>query len=434
MQTIMTYKIKLLLFLIFTVFVWNSANSQVLTEDQIQLLAEELNKATRGKTGHNGIRVIGCTAIERTLFFEYRVPSSWVPSEDDKENLIEDLIVQGTAEMSAKNKIDLEFLYYNETRLLQKISINYSEFESRLNSKETTPVLTQKANENTITLTPGGLKEFVINTLDKASQENIVQGNREFPDNALILVYSSLSNLDFRSSLGGINKVTYNKMLNRYEILVTPSKQIIFVHGTGFIEKRIALINPTPKEVFVFEVIESREKKEYNLENTDHVGGEFIEVSNHPKSNGVNFKIKVYNGWTMKEGDLPSITKQIKYETSTYTISIIRNNELKYLVEILNSDDENEINFVINEFLSDVGFKNIIDVKNTKIHFKPCIQFEHIVEYEHLGMQINMHSISWLIIHNDALIALQFFRPNKKEYEILDLVAKQITNSFFILN
>ena len=84
----------------------------------------------------------------------------------------------------------------------------------------------------------------------------IVQANTEFGDDALIIVYSSLDNLNFRSSVGGLDRQNYNTRANRYEILVKPLKQMILVSSSDFMEQKIATINPKPKEDFYYKVEE----------------------------------------------------------------------------------------------------------------------------------------------------------------------------------
>ena len=67
------------------------------------------------------------------------------------------------------------------------------------------------------------LKEFEITPLPKP-EISLVQANTEFGEDALIIIYSSLTNLNFRSSMGMIDKQSYNPKSNRYEILVRPVK------------------------------------------------------------------------------------------------------------------------------------------------------------------------------------------------------------------
>lgn len=100
------------------------------------------------------------------------------------------------------------------------------------------------------------LKEFDVKEMEKPKTGAPVQANTDYPDNALIFVYSSLEGLNFRSSMEGINKQNYNKAQNRYEILINPVKQVLFVNAVGFIESSIETLSPSPKEYFYYTVEE----------------------------------------------------------------------------------------------------------------------------------------------------------------------------------
>jgi uncharacterized protein (TIGR02145 family) len=101
------------------------------------------------------------------------------------------------------------------------------------------------------------LKEFEITPLSKP-EISLIQANSEFNEDALIIIYSSLTNLNFRSSMGMIDKQIYNQQSNRYEILLRPVKQILLVTSYDFIEATISTINPKAKDVFYFKVEEKR--------------------------------------------------------------------------------------------------------------------------------------------------------------------------------
>ncbi|MCC5918218.1 MAG: hypothetical protein JJU02_12940 [Cryomorphaceae bacterium] len=110
------------------------------------------------------------------------------------------------------------------------------------------------------------LKNFTISPV-KTPETPIVQANSQFSDNALIIVFSDLEDLNFRSSIGGINRQRYNSQAGRYEILISPQRQIIFVQKSGFRETRVGIINPQAKEVFYFEV-QSEQNRFSNVELT----------------------------------------------------------------------------------------------------------------------------------------------------------------------
>lgn len=172
------------------------------------------------------------------------------------------------------------------------------------------------------------LREFHI-TERKPDGTSVVQANTEYPDNAMILVYSDLEGLDFRSSVGGINQQRYNTRANRYEILVSPQRQILFVAARGYIEQRVALINPEPKAVFYFQVevrkgqdkvsvvflVEPRDAKLF----IDDVPTEINKTVSVPLGT-VNIRIEKEGFWSINE-PLVISNEQVKHEYSMKTIN-----------------------------------------------------------------------------------------------------------------
>lgn len=101
------------------------------------------------------------------------------------------------------------------------------------------------------------LKEFNISEMPRP-EVAVVQANAQFSDDALLLIYSTIEGLEFRSSLGGIDKQTYNAVASRYEVLIKPLKQMVFSAKQGYIEGKIATLNPQPKDVFYYRVEEKQ--------------------------------------------------------------------------------------------------------------------------------------------------------------------------------
>ena len=114
------------------------------------------------------------------------------------------------------------------------------------------------------TLASAQLKKFKVSEMSRPDV-SVVQGNTQFPDDALLFVYSSLKDLNFRSSLGAIDKVSYNPQANRYEILFKPNKQMLFVYASNFVEQKIETFNPNPKDIFYYE-IEKKRTVDANIE------------------------------------------------------------------------------------------------------------------------------------------------------------------------
>lgn len=79
------------------------------------------------------------------------------------------------------------------------------------------------------------------------------------PDKAALIVYSSLETLSFRSNTGGI--VSKSSANGKFVLILEPETQSISVMSTGFIEGRIMIRNPKPKEVFYYSVMPVEDDK-----------------------------------------------------------------------------------------------------------------------------------------------------------------------------
>ncbi|MEJ0028924.1 MAG: PEGA domain-containing protein [Bacteroidota bacterium] len=99
------------------------------------------------------------------------------------------------------------------------------------------------------------LREFKISPMTDPGT-HVVQASADYPDDAILLIYSSFDNLSFRSSMAAIDKVTYNASSHRYEVLIQPLKQLIFVAAVDFIETQVGIVSPNPKQAIYYEVNE----------------------------------------------------------------------------------------------------------------------------------------------------------------------------------
>jgi uncharacterized protein (TIGR02145 family) len=169
------------------------------------------------------------------------------------------------------------------------------------------------------------LREFEVSDMPTPSTTSVQAKNME---DALVFVYSSLPDLNFRSTVGGISEQRYNKGAGRYEIFVKSVAQILSVQGAGFMEGRLARVNPTAKEVFYFKV---EEKK------SDAVGGGQgkYKIITDPPGCTVFINEMQMAAKTPFEGELPAGPIKIGLKKGKYlrvdTIIKIRPNELTYL-------------------------------------------------------------------------------------------------------
>lgn len=76
---------------------------------------------------------------------------------------------------------------------------------------------------------------------------------RNFPDQAAVIIYSSLTNLDITSNMGIVEDMS-SPADGRYVLLIGPFRQILTVRASGFQETRIPIPNMNAREVAYFSV------------------------------------------------------------------------------------------------------------------------------------------------------------------------------------
>jgi uncharacterized protein (TIGR02145 family) len=179
------------------------------------------------------------------------------------------------------------------------------------------------------------LKEFEVSEMPRPDVP-VVQANSQFSDDALLLIYSTIESLEIRSSLGAIDKVSFNASASRYEVLVKPVKQMLFAAKAGFIEAKIATLNPNPKDVYYFRV----EEKKIEVV-TDSEPGK-ISINSEPPGadiylNGFKVADKTPFTFELNSGTTKIKLKKKKYEDFDTTV-VIQSAKSSVLSTKLNSN------------------------------------------------------------------------------------------------
>jgi len=91
------------------------------------------------------------------------------------------------------------------------------------------------------------LKEFEIKEMKPPASTPLFVSN---PDNAVLVIYSSMKNLSFDSNTGGIDGSRYEE--NRYIIFLKTERQFISVKAPNFIEGRISVPKLESKQALYF--------------------------------------------------------------------------------------------------------------------------------------------------------------------------------------
>jgi hypothetical protein len=96
------------------------------------------------------------------------------------------------------------------------------------------------------------MREFIVSELSGPPMRMAQPVDAAFASDAMMLVYTDIKDVVFRSSMPAIDKQSYNYEAERYEVLVKPVKQIFFAGAEGIVEKDMGVINPQPNQAISF--------------------------------------------------------------------------------------------------------------------------------------------------------------------------------------
>ena len=173
--------------------------------------------------------------------------------------------------------------------------------------------------------------------------------------------------------------------------------------------------------------IESYEFAPFNYEL-----GEYLNIKDHKKSKGINLKLKVPEGWEIREGNRPNIVKKFVKDGCQYLITTTNNeyffsrNEVR---ELLN--DDSFVDEVLEGITSE--YKNVKDIKKSIITVDtyPTLSIKFKGEQEYLGITSSNTVNMWLIFYEDKSVGLMgaTTSTNKTKIKALEQLYLRITNS-----
>lgn len=132
---------------------------------------------------------------------------------------------------------------------------------------------------------------------------------------------------------------------------------------------------------------------------------EFIELTNHPKSNRIEYKLKPPIGWEVIEGDRPHIVKKFVDEDKVFIIQINEEGQFfskKDVNKLFKSSEE--VNLIIKSFIND-GNISYTEPKIVSIDNHPFLYTNFIFKNERLGIDLRLKTHLWLSILEDQLIS-----------------------------
>lgn len=163
------------------------------------------------------------------------------------------------------------------------------------------------------------------------------------------------------------------------------------------------------------------------LKNDKIILDEYIVLTNHPKSNGIEYKLKSPVGWEVKEGDRPHIVKKFIDDDKIFMIQINETGQFFSKNEIIKKFElEDEVNLLIESFINDSNI-NYSNPKVVTVDNHPFLYTNYNIEGERLGINFKIKSHLWISIIEDQLVSFMGMGDNYNDYF-------KIMNSVVFLN
>ena len=159
--------------------------------------------------------------------------------------------------------------------------------------------------------------------------------------------------------------------------------------------------------------------------------GDYLELTKHPKSNGLEYKIQKPLGWEIKEGNGPHIVKKFTSDKKVYMIYVNETGQFLTKKEVREFfENETDREEFINEFSKNEGF----DIKTSKvvtIERYPFIYSTGTIQTERMGVEMKGKFHLWMSFIEDQFI---YFMGSSYSEEDFYMDFFKITNSLKLLN
>lgn len=158
--------------------------------------------------------------------------------------------------------------------------------------------------------------------------------------------------------------------------------------------------------------------------------GDYLSIKDHIKSKDINLKLKVPQGWEVKEGDRPNIVKKFTKEGNTYLIltkdnmTFFSRNESEELLS-----DDIFINELVEETSSLLKNIEVLDKSVATIDTYPSVTYKVRGKMERSGITIPIIMRCWVVFYEDKIVFLQSMGIDNAEFRALEKLYFLITNS-----
>lgn len=167
-----------------------------------------------------------------------------------------------------------------------------------------------------------------------------------------------------------------------------------------------------------------------DLSNYNYELGKHLSIKKHPKSKGVNLKIRPPKDWEIKEGNRPNIVKKFLKDDNTYLI-VIKNLPTffsrKHMKEALK--DKATLGEFAKEIIGKEHKSELLSHSYVNVDNYPAIFIKQKTSMERLGFKITQYMSSWSVFYEDKLITLMASSSSEADFNNLLNLYFLITNS-----
>ena len=162
--------------------------------------------------------------------------------------------------------------------------------------------------------------------------------------------------------------------------------------------------------------------------------GKYISIKDHPKSKGVNLKIKPPKDWVIEEGNGPNIVKKFTKQNSTFMI-LTKNLETFFSRSAhrsMYSDKSSLKDFVEDAVLTSCHSQELIFYDLVTVGLHPADNVKNVCDRGMMGKKVTQFILIWNIFYEDKMGILMGMGSNKREFrelkKLYSIVA--VTTSF----
>lgn len=110
----------------------NTSSSDNQKNELLKEMVKRINEQAPQTHPVTGVILKGAMTTGNTLIYMYEVPEDWYPTNEIKNELIENFQEVQISDMYYTNKINVNFQYFKNGSLFKSVKVNYSEFSSNI--------------------------------------------------------------------------------------------------------------------------------------------------------------------------------------------------------------------------------------------------------------------------------------------------------------